>query len=129
MCDYSLEMYKSRAAQAEDKLVTSRFPSGSIGLIEEGGDKSCATCIAKDTVLKLDLSNDAFEPLRNRHELGLTEAVTFLQMDSGVYRDGIRFENGVELSLQQLPAGIPVQVAAIPMITLVYPTEDSILTV
>jgi len=36
MCDYSLEMYASRPARASEKYVTTRFPSGSIGLASPG---------------------------------------------------------------------------------------------
>src|SRR5437016_4195642 len=57
MCDYSLEMYASRPARFE-KYVTTRFPSGSIGLAAPG-DCRTAVCIQYDTPLKLEgISND-----------------------------------------------------------------------
>jgi hypothetical protein len=40
-----------------------------------------------------------------------SEKVTFTRFDHGVYRDGVRFENGRTASLQQLPPGIRVHVS------------------
>jgi hypothetical protein len=53
MCDYSLEMYASRPARASEKYVTTRFPSGSIGLASPG-DCTTAICVQYDTHLKLE---------------------------------------------------------------------------
>ena len=58
MCDYSLEMYASRPARMSEKYVTTRFPSGSIGLASPG-DCTTAVCVQYDTHLKLEgISSD-----------------------------------------------------------------------
>jgi hypothetical protein len=36
-----------------------------------------------------------------------------MRLDSGAYRDGLKFSNGVELSLQQLPPGVSVSVTGL----------------
>ena len=52
MCDYSLEMYRSRPARTEERYTTYRFPSGSVGFIAPG-DPATAICMSCDTTLKL----------------------------------------------------------------------------
>jgi hypothetical protein len=52
MCDYSLEMYRSRPVRAHERYATHRFPSGSVGFIAPG-DPSTAICMACDTTLQL----------------------------------------------------------------------------
>jgi hypothetical protein len=53
MCDYSLEMYASRPARESERYVTTRFPSGSVGLASPG-DCTTAVCVQYDTRLKLE---------------------------------------------------------------------------
>ncbi len=73
MCDYSLEMYASRPARESEKYVTTRFPSGSIGLAAPG-DCTTAVCVQYDTRLKLEgISMD----LQNRLGIKVTEEVVF----------------------------------------------------
>ena len=108
MCDYSLEMYASRPARASEKYVTTRFPSGSIGLASPG-DCTTAVCVQYDTHLKLEgISSD----LQTR--LGVTdeEQVTFARLEHGAYRDGIKFGNGKEISLQLLGSGVAATLVA-----------------
>jgi hypothetical protein len=92
MCDYSLEMYASRPAREFEKYVTTRFPSGSIGLAEPS-DCRTAVCIQYDTPLKLEgISND----LQMRLGVGSSESVVFEQLQHGAYRDGVKFANREE---------------------------------
>lgn len=112
MCDYSLELYNSRPARAGEKLQTFRFGTGSIGMTAPG-EPTCAVCITDGTVLAV---RGMPEPMRARYGLGEVEAATFVRLTTGVYRDGLRFENGVELSLQQLMPLLEVTVAALPEI-------------
>jgi hypothetical protein len=114
MCDYSLEMYPSRPAMAGEKLVTTRFPSGSIGLTSPG-QPYCAVCVADGTVFAL---SDMPVEFQARHKLNDVEAAAYVRLNTGIYRDGIRFEDGRELSLQILPVGITFEVAATPVIEL-----------
>ena|ERR1700722_11796510 len=107
MCDYSLEMYASRPARESEKYVTTRFPSGSIGLAAPG-DCTTAVCVQYDTNLKLEgISQD----LQNRLGVKASEDVVFARLEHGAYRDGVRFGNGKEVSLQLVGAGVTVMVA------------------
>ncbi|HLH12353.1 MAG TPA: hypothetical protein VKV77_10805 [Methylovirgula sp.] len=104
MCDYSLEMYASRPAREAERYVTTRFPSGSIGLASPG-DCTTAVCVQYDTRLKLEnISND----LQTRLGVKPEEEVVFARLEHGAYRDGIRFGNGKEVSLQLLGSGVGV---------------------
>ncbi|MGA2638762.1 hypothetical protein [Methylocella sp.] len=102
MCDFSLEMYASRPARESEKYVTTRFPSGSIG-VAAPGDCSTAVCILYDTKLNL-------EGISRELQIGLgvreAEQVMFARLQHGAYRDGVRFGNGRELSLQLLGPGV-----------------------
>jgi hypothetical protein len=107
MCDYSLEMYASRPAREGETYVITRFPSGSVGLASPGDPKT-AVCVQCDTQLILsDIPNGLQQLLGVRS----SEKVIFTRLDQGVYRDGVKFENGRTASLQQLRPGIHVHVA------------------
>ena len=104
MCDYSLEMYASRPARESEKYVTTRFPSGSIGLAVPG-DCSTAVCVLYDTKLNLEgISSD----LQTRLGVHSAEQVVFARLEHGAYRDGVKFGNGKEISLQLLGSGVGV---------------------
>ena len=102
MCDYSLEMYGSRPARESERYETVRFPSGSIGLAYPG-DCGTAVCVQYDTRLRLENI-----PLHLQGSLRVkaSEEVTFVRLDHGAYRDGVRFANGKEISIQQLNSGV-----------------------
>ena len=102
MCDYSLEMYGSRPARESERYETVRFPSGSIGLASPG-DCGTAVCVQYDTRLRLENI-----PLHLQTSLRIlaTEEVTFVRLDHGAYRDGVRFRNGKDVSIQQLNSGV-----------------------
>ena len=102
MCDYSLELYRSRPAQIGEKYVLTGFKSGSLGFASPG-DCSTAVCIPYDTQLRLEGIPEGLQD-----ELGVEsdEEVTFARIDNGRYHDGVRFANGAETSLQRLNPGI-----------------------
>ena len=106
MCDYSLEVYGSRPARQGERYVTTRFPSGTIGLAAPG-NTGLAVCLNCDTALAID-----GVPASMRREFGLSahEDAVFIRLDSGIYRDGVRFSNGAEVSLQRFAPGISVAV-------------------
>ena len=106
MCDYSLEMYRSRPARVGEQYVTSRFPSGSIGLMAPG-DCHTAVCVMADARLKFEAI-----PEHVQQQFGLTasEVAVFVRREIGVYRDAVRFANGAEALLQQLGPGVKVSV-------------------
>ena len=104
MCDYSLEMYASRPARQSEKYVTTRFPSGSIGLAAPG-DCTTAVCVQYDTHLKLEgISSD----VQMRLGVKPSEEVVFQRLHHGAYRDGITFANGKQISLQLLGSGVTI---------------------
>jgi hypothetical protein len=110
MCDYSLEMYASRPARESEKYVTTRFPSGSIGLAVPG-DCTTAVCVQYDTHLELEgISSD----LQSRLGIGGEESVVFARLEHGAYRDGVKFASGKEISLQLLGSGVSVKLAEMP---------------
>ena len=102
MCDYSLEMYGSRPAREFERYETTRFPSGSIGLAAPG-DCGTAVCVQYDTRLRLE---NIPAHLQAALHIGPSEDVVFMRLDHGAYRDGVRFSNGKEISLQQLNSGV-----------------------
>jgi len=104
MCDYSLEMYASRPARESEKYVTTRFPSGSIGLAAPG-DCTTAVCVQYDT--KLNIENISPD-LQTRLGVSGVEGVVFARLEHGAYRDGVKFANGKEISLQLLGVGVGV---------------------
>ncbi|HLI11578.1 MAG TPA: hypothetical protein VKY65_08270 [Alphaproteobacteria bacterium] len=109
MCDYSLEMYRTRPAREGERYVTTRFGSGSIGL-SSPGDELTPVCVQCDTRLRLEgIPKDTQERLG----VGAVEEVTFVRLDKGPWRDGVRFRTGVEVSLQQLPLGIHAMVTSL----------------
>jgi hypothetical protein len=83
MCDYSLEVYGSRPAREGERYVTSRFPSGTIGLTSPK-HASTAVCLNCDTALEIN---------------GIPESMC---REFGI----IRFSNGAEVTLQKFPPGV-----------------------
>ena len=105
MCDYSLEAYRVRPARTGEEYTSHRFPTGSLGFVAPG-DCTTAVCIGHDSRLRL---GGIPEILQNRYGLRAEEEATFVYR-SGLYHDGVRFENGVEIGLQDLCAGITATV-------------------
>lgn len=108
MCDYSLELYQSRPARTGEKYVTHRFPSRTVGFVAPG-DCQTAVCMAADT--KLQLARIPVE-LRDKFDVGETAQATFVRLDRNAYqhRDAIRFDNGAEVTLQELGAGVTAHI-------------------
>ena len=110
MCDYSLEAYRSRPARKGERYVTNRFESGSIGLTA-AGDRSTAVCVAPDMQLRLQ---GLPKEVQDHFDVGPEEDVSFVRLDreSNWYQDGVRFDNGAEVLLQDLGRGITAIVTA-----------------
>ena len=106
MCDYSLEMYASRPAREGEQYQTTRFASGSIG-VTVPKDGTTAICIACDTRLELE---NIPATVRDGCGVGPREVVTFSSLPYGGYRDAVMFENGKQVSLQQLGEGVRVSI-------------------
>jgi hypothetical protein len=104
MCDYSLEMYESRSAREGEVYVTTRFPTGSIGLTAPE-DATKAICLICGSRLMLENLSPTIQS-----ELGVneTEKVTFTYLNEGLYHDGVAFDNGVRVTLCRLGTGVLV---------------------
>ena len=104
MCDYSLEMYESRSAREGEVYLTTRFPTGSIGLTAPE-NPSTAICLICGSRLMLENLSPAIQS-----ELGVkeTEEVTFTYLNEGLYHDGVAFDNGVRVGLWRLGPGVMV---------------------
>jgi hypothetical protein len=112
MCDYSLEHYQSRPAQKGEEYVTNRFPSGSVGFVVPG-DQSVAICMSCDMRLQII---DVPASLQAKLEFEPRAAATFVRLDTGSYRDGVRFDNGRVLTLQELGPGVRASLADVPAV-------------
>lgn len=106
MCDYSLEVYGSRPAREGEKYLTARFPSGTIGLAA-AGDNTTPVCVQCDTKLILE---DIPTLLQERFGIGTQAEAIFVRLEHGPFHDGVKFANGLEVSLQELNAGVSVVV-------------------
>jgi hypothetical protein len=134
MCDYSLHNVNQRLAVEGEPLQVYKFPSGSLGLaspaelrptaISPQGRTNwwqtikawfsvpppvCAVCVPPGARLVL---RDVPQSLQQRLGVGTEEEVTFVQLRPELtgYRDAVRFQNGKEILLQQLPVGLEVDV-------------------
>jgi hypothetical protein len=97
-------MYASRPAREGEIYVTTRFPSGSIGLAAPG-DNSTAVCISCGQKLMLEnLPSEIQETLR----VSPVEQIVFIRLENGLHHDGIKFANGSEMPLHRLGAGVLV---------------------
>ena len=74
------------------------------------GDCTTAVCVQYDTHLRLEnISGD----LQTRLGVKAEEDVVFARLEHGAYRDGVRFTNGKEVSLQLLGSGVGATLTAI----------------
>jgi hypothetical protein len=117
MCDYSLEMYRTRPAQAGEQYETHCFSSGTVGLIARG-DPSTAVCVACDTRLQLE---GIPETVQRACGVTADETVVFTRLEAGPHHDGVRFANGAEVTLQRLGPGVKASI----LDTLVRPVEQT----
>ncbi len=106
MCDYSLEHYQSRPAQVGERYELVRFPSGSMGFASPGDCKT-PVCVPYETRLRFQ---EIPENLQRSLGVGDTEEVIFVQVEFGRYRDGVKFDNGRTVSLQELTPEITVSI-------------------
>lgn len=121
MCDYSLEHYQSRPARKGEEYETTRFTSGSIGFIEPG-NHSVAVCMSCDTRLAL---HNIPETIQSRLSVTGSENATFVRLDGGLYRDGVRFDNGRACTLQELGIGVRAVIADALVSPVPFKTEET----
>lgn len=102
MCDYSLETYRSRPAQAGERYETRRFPSNTVGLVAPG-DPSTAVCMSCDSRLMLE---GLPETIQKTYGVSGRETVVFARLEPGPHHDGVIFDNGAQVTLQQIGPGV-----------------------
>ena len=109
MCDYSLELYRSRPAAQEEQYTLHRFPSGTMGFVA-GTDCETAVCMPAGARLSLQGIN---ETVQRAFSIGPGEEVTMtrLEVTGHAHRDAVRFGNGREVLLQSLNAGVTCTLA------------------
>lgn len=109
MCDYSLELYRSRPAVQEEQYTLHRFPSGTMGFVA-GTDCETAVCMPAGARLSLQGIN---ETVQRAFSVGPAEQVTMIRLDvtGHAHRDAVRFANGREVLLQSLNAGVTCRLA------------------
>ena len=120
MCDYSLAHFPNRLAIEGEHLVVHRFSSGSRGLVSaDPGLKeevfccnTTAVCVPPGARLLL---LDVPTRLQERLGVGEVEEVTFIELTAEAfrYRDAVRFSQGREILLQDLPCGQRVEVLSL----------------
>ena len=109
MCDYSLELYRSRPAAQEEQYTLHRFPSGTMGFVA-GTDCETAVCMPAGARLSLE---GISETVQRAFSIGPGEEVTMtrLEVTGHAHRDAVRFGNGREVLLQSLNAGVTCRLA------------------
>ena len=109
MCDYSLELYRSRPAVQEEQYTLHRFPSGTMGFVS-GVDCDTAVCMPACAKLRLE---GIGETVQRAFAVGPAEEVvmTRLEVTGHAHRDAVRFANGREVLLQSLNAGVSARLA------------------
>ena len=110
MCDYSLELYRSRPATEEEQYTLRRFPSGTMGFTA-ARDCETAVCIPADARLRLEGIGEA---MQQAYAVGPTEEVVMTRVEGGAYahKDAVKFSNGREVLLQSFNAGVTAEVIA-----------------
>lgn len=104
MCDYSLEHYASRPAQAGEDLSVTRMGSGCVGL-KVAGETDCVACVTEGTILRAQIPSLDF---------GFSiEDVMVTKVHPGVmhtYHDAVRTETGDIVTFQHLRIGTTARV-------------------
>ena len=150
MCDYSLMSVPNRLATEGEELVTHRFRTGAIGLASRADlfrrvepppkprsfwsvlkgassppedEPVPAVCVPPGARLFL---RDIPQRLQRGLEVNQTEAVTFTQITAAAdrYRDAVRFANGREVLLQELPEDLGVRVLSLSSAEAIDPARE-----
>jgi hypothetical protein len=110
MCDYSLELYRSRPAVQEEQYTLRRFPSGTMGFTA-GYDCDTAVCMPADAHLRLE---GIGETVQRAFDVGPVEEVVMIRLEvlAHAHRDAVRFANGKAVLLQRLNAGITTEMVS-----------------
>lgn len=104
MCDYSLELYRSRPAVQGEQYRLQRFRSGTLGFVDPA-DCSTAVCMPAGARLRL---HGLDQSLQIRLGVGADAEVVMIRLPhrGNTHCDGVRFANGRELLLQAINIGV-----------------------
>jgi hypothetical protein len=117
MCDYSLAENASRLAINGEQLLVHRFASGSMGL--KSAHRRLREILFPSAVIAVCipcgarvLFHDIPDHIQRQLGVGEAEPVEFIQhsLEAYTHRDGVRFANGREMSLQRFEPGQRVTV-------------------
>jgi len=107
MCDYSLELYRSRPAVRGEEYALYRFPSGTMGFVAAG---DCETAVCMPAGARLQI-NGISETVQRAFAIGPTEEAVMVRLAviGHAHRDAVRFASGREVLLQSLNLGVTAQ--------------------
>src|SRR5258708_27991743 len=99
MCDYSLELYRSRAAVQEEQYTLHRFPSGTMGFVAA---RDCETAVCMPAGARLHLAGIGDTVQRAFAVTASEDAVmTRLAVTRHSHRDAVPFAHGPHGLLQR----------------------------
>jgi hypothetical protein len=118
MCDYSLHAVATRAAQVDDKLVTTRFVNTLTRGFSAVGEPNVAVCLLPGTELAFDSDvswDSGFMFFSRRKKMGARVA-RFRYVDSSPngHRDALEFPDGQTVLLTNLDEGQHATVIQLP---------------
>jgi hypothetical protein len=127
MCDYSLELIRSRPAKAGDKLVSTSFPNTPTRGFASADDHNVAVCLLPGTELSFEQEircEGVIFSWTPGHKVA-----KFQQVNNGkqhLHRDALEFPDGKIVLLTQLREGqhaTVLQLPALPSRGAVHDTE------
>jgi hypothetical protein len=117
MCDYSLQHVASRAAQVDDKLVSSRF-SGTISRGFYGvGDPNVAVCLLPGTEIAFQSEVEYENAVTYRRQTAASKVARFRQINTDqalMHHDALEFASGETVLLTHLVEGQTATVLQLP---------------
>jgi hypothetical protein len=115
MCDYSLHCVASRAAQASETLVVTKFYGTSTRGFASPGDPSVAVCLRPGTEIAFE-DEACREGALFRRKMGANVA-RFRQVDLGnptVHHDALEFPDGTIVKVNDLVVGQRARIVQLP---------------
>jgi hypothetical protein len=116
MCDYSLEHLTTRDAVAGDKLIATRFSSGTIGFSSVDGYSNTPVCLRPGTELVFEniQTRSGFFGFFKKFE-NKTAKFEKLPGSINTHRDAVVFDDGTLIILHNLRQGQKATVIQLPV--------------
>lgn len=130
MCDYSLELQKSRQAIAGDRLVTTAFPGSTTVGFSEAGREDVAVCLKPGTELAFE-QPVAFSGLFGfllqayQHDCLMARFRHVNENNPLVHHDALEFANGQVVLVNHLCPGQHASVIQLPAASEARPAVHS----